>query len=195
MTMSPTTRNFLIATAASLSFSRGLLAQSRNTSSLEGCSQSIQSIARGGRANSTGSLAMNAQTEINQPDEEWYLSMMLRDNRHEGSDAWEFEPLQNLQVFLSVPEVTNGSRGGNTPRMCAYRLEGVNATADGSNFVGPSCDGVLSDECRIELEREFPLPEGDRCPVPPDPSELCGTGPRRSSRKLNPHAGGFQTPR
>ncbi|KAJ3460123.1 hypothetical protein MRS44_010990 [Fusarium solani] len=106
----------------------------------------------------------------------WHLSLTIEDSRRENTRyGSEWNTLQDLGVFLSVPESFIGTRDGNRTQVCTYRMEGQNATSDaGDNSAKLSCNGILSEDCQKAL-RSVSAPKDGECPsAPSNVAEACG---------------------
>ncbi|KAI8675922.1 hypothetical protein NCS57_00494900 [Fusarium keratoplasticum] len=106
----------------------------------------------------------------------WHLSLTIEDSRRENTRyGSEWNTLQDLGVFLSVPESFIGTRDGNRTQVCTYRMEGQNATSDvEDNSAKLSCNGILSEDCQKAL-RSVSAPKDGECPsAPSSVAEACG---------------------
>ncbi|WYZ46000.1 hypothetical protein EsH8_IX_000225 [Colletotrichum jinshuiense] len=162
----------IIRTLLTLSYVRSLaLAQTSNSSSLENCPRPIQNIGNGRtNFNSTGSRPFRLT-----PDQEndWYLSYALTDVRGETINIGSWVTMQDLSVYISVPQSLIGTRQGNNTMFCMYMMPGQNDTVTYSgDDASRSCTGVLSDNCLRAL-RSTPPPAEDDCPKV-DISAACG---------------------
>ncbi|KAL0934773.1 uncharacterized protein CTRU02_209364 [Colletotrichum truncatum] len=147
------------------------LGQSTNTTSLENCPSAIQNIG-GGRTqfNSTGTRPFKL---IPNQEDDWYLSYTLTDLRGENMKFGPWVTMQDLSVYLSVPQSFIGTQQGNNTDFCMYLMPGRNDTLTYSgDDASRSCEGVLSDNCIRALRSTPPPAEGD-CPRA-DISAACG---------------------
>jgi hypothetical protein len=165
-----TVNSFSLLAAAALfsSLPTPASAQNPSNSSLEGCPPQVQQVANGELpVNSTGSTAFSLGAL-----DPWHLSLILSDHRAENAKYGRWETLQELAVYLSVPESIVGTDEGNNTRFCAYVASGLNEASDAEpgEDGSQSCNGVLSDECLRAL-RSARGPEEDGCPLLNVPNE------------------------
>ncbi|KAI8665615.1 hypothetical protein LRP88_03881 [Fusarium phalaenopsidis] len=125
-----------------------------------------------------GNVTFNAtgDTSVTFVDKDpWHLSLTIEDSRRENTRyGSEWDTLQDLGVFLSVPESFIGTRDGNRTQVCTYRMEGQNTTSDAEdNSAKLSCNGILSEDCQRAL-RSVSAPKDGECPsAPSSVAEAC----------------------
>ncbi|RMJ14412.1 hypothetical protein CDV36_005913 [Fusarium kuroshium] len=155
-------QRFLLAVTASVSMVLPATAQ---------CPAPIEKINAGNVTfNATGDTSV---AFINK--DPWHLSLTIEDSRRENTRyGSEWNTLQDLGVFLSVPESFIGTRDGNRTQVCTYRMEGQNATSDAEdNSAKLSCNGILSEDCQNAL-RSVSAPKDGECPsAPSNVAEAC----------------------
>ncbi|RSM04811.1 hypothetical protein CDV31_009902 [Fusarium ambrosium] len=136
------------------------------------CPASIKKINDGNVTfNATGDTSV---TFVNK--DPWHLSLTIEDSRRENTRyGSEWNTLQELGVFLSVPESFIGTRDGNRTQVCTYRMEGQNATSEAEDSSARlSCNGILSEDCQKAL-RSVSAPKDGECPsAPSNVAEACG---------------------
>ncbi|RSL58838.1 hypothetical protein CEP54_007571 [Fusarium duplospermum] len=156
-------QRFLLAAAASVYMVLPVQAQ---------CPAPINKINDGNVTfNATGDTSI---TFVNK--DSWHLSLTIEDSRRENTRyGSEWNTLQDLGVFLGVPESFVGTRDGNRTQVCTYRMEGQNATSDAEdNSAKLSCNGILSEDCQKAL-RSVSAPKDGECPsAPSNVAEACG---------------------
>ncbi|RSL69562.1 hypothetical protein CEP53_002190 [Fusarium sp. AF-6] len=156
-------QRFLLAAAASVYMMLPATAQ---------CPASINKI-------NDGNVTFNAtgDTSVTFFDKDpWHISLTIEDSRREKTRyGSKWNTLQDLGVFLSVPESFIGTRDGNRTQVCTYRMEGQNATSDAENSSARlSCNGILSEDCQKAL-RSVSAPKDGECPsAPSNVAEACG---------------------
>lgn len=145
------------------------LAHAQNSSLPEHCDLSVRRAAEDGLFNSTGTGEIDfARKDTLHPLEPWYLTQALRDvDFYADGRALR---TQALTVFLSVPRSFVSSEQANNTNVCAYRMMGLNATANDDG----SCDKLLSDDCLKAID-DLPgkVDDDDDCPSV-DVRDACG---------------------
>ena len=107
--------------------------------------------------NSTGTIPV----QFNNQDDSWRISLSLTDMRAERLWFGPYSSMQQLSLWVSVPESLVGTEKGNRTNICAYTISGKNATATNSTKPKDSCKAIISNKCFKEYSHvNSPLQAG-----------------------------------
>jgi hypothetical protein len=150
-----------------------IVAQNSNDSFSGHCGRGLTTaqdhIEDGTEFNATGSstIALAGQ-------ETWQISVtfdfqLARSGTIRDENSWAYRT-----IYLSAPASLFGSAEGNRTELCLYQMDALNATSNSpdDDSAGPTCNGVISEECQEALLRA-PAPTDGRCPRM-DIEEECG---------------------